>query len=168
MLKFVLQLLLCVAVISTEKPDIFRNCVVSPEDVTIMHTCVLISQFELSAHETPYKRLAESVLEKSDNQLDPKFLSIVYNVTRAAVLDREQIRERPYLLLEFTSSRSVCLRHACRYVASICTPINDKADGICQAVFEFRRGIFDIEDSWCKNTGSAAGEAPPESRSVTP
>ncbi|KAL3208567.1 hypothetical protein MRX96_052525 [Rhipicephalus microplus] len=86
MLKFVLQLLLCVAVISAEKPDIFRNCVVSPEDVTIMHTCVLISQFELSAHETPYKRLAESVLEKSDNQLDPKFLSIVYNVTRAAVL----------------------------------------------------------------------------------
>ncbi|KAL3260469.1 hypothetical protein MRX96_046296 [Rhipicephalus microplus] len=152
MFKFALQLLLCTAVINTQSPDFLTDCVSSSGNVTAAHTCILVPQADIRAYGRSYKLLAESVLQEPSNQQNPKFLNTVYDVTRAAVKDRDYVKEGPNLLLAFTTSQSACL-HSCHYTMYMCPPIDDKVNGLCQAVFHYRNSIFDIEQSWCKRTG---------------
>nr|XP_037275360.1 uncharacterized protein LOC119168012 [Rhipicephalus microplus] len=149
MFKFALQLLLCTAVINAPPPDFLTDCVSSSEHVTAAHTCILVPQTDIGTYGRSYKLLAESVLQEPSNQRNPKFLNTVYNVTRAAVKDRDYVKEGPNLLLEFTTSQSACL-HSRHYTVHMCPPIDDKVNGLCQAVFHYRNSILDIERSWCR------------------
>ncbi|XP_037275358.2 uncharacterized protein LOC119168010 [Rhipicephalus microplus] len=151
MFKFAIHLLLCAAVLTAQTPDLFKNCVPASGSVKAPQICVLIPHGELLRYVTYYWLLAESVLQKPSNQLEPKYVNAVYNLTRVAVKDRD-VKEKATFRLEFTTSRSNCL-HPRQYSAVTCLPIDDKVNGLCQAALHYRNGMFAIEQSWCKRMG---------------
>ncbi|XP_075722757.1 uncharacterized protein LOC142765524 [Rhipicephalus microplus] len=152
MFQFALLLLLCTPAISSHRPDLFRGCVPTSENHRkTPHACIVVPTSELSTHGAFYTKLAESVLQKPSNQLQPKFLNTVYNVTRAAVKYPGHLNVGATLRMEFLTARSGCLHRP--YSVYVCPPVDEKANGLCQASFTLYGSAFVLERSWCKPTG---------------
>ncbi|KAL1471392.1 hypothetical protein MTO96_039957 [Rhipicephalus appendiculatus] len=133
-------------------PDLFRGCVASSGNQTATQTCIMIPKQELRPYLTYYTMLTEVVLQRSCNQLDKKFLNTAYKITRAAIEYRGHMGVGVTFRMEFTTIRSICL-HPRGYSFYMCPPVDNKVNGICQALFFIHRGAFILERSWCKHTG---------------